>query len=104
MMYDGRFDPLGFLVDLEERVMTYGTALYRLPRPMSEVICHRAALALAYLDDFLVIGTTVIQHIEEFEGGIPLAESGQVVQLLQEETGLSGTYHLQGNFATRRKW
>lgn len=43
MRFDGRSDPLGFIEILEERVITYGIELDRMPRALSEVLVDKAA-------------------------------------------------------------
>ncbi|KAM8717987.1 hypothetical protein ACLKA7_004659 [Drosophila subpalustris] len=43
MRYDGQADPLEFVELLEERAITYGIALDRMPRAASEVFVDRAA-------------------------------------------------------------
>ncbi|XP_043865494.1 LOW QUALITY PROTEIN: uncharacterized protein LOC122757455 [Drosophila mojavensis] len=43
MKYDGRSDPLGFIEILEERAITYGIELDRMPRALSEVLVDKAA-------------------------------------------------------------
>ncbi|TDG38869.1 hypothetical protein AWZ03_014707, partial [Drosophila navojoa] len=41
--YDGRSDPLGIIEILEERAITYGIELDRMPRALSEVLVDKAA-------------------------------------------------------------
>ncbi|KAL7724037.1 hypothetical protein ACLKA6_001586 [Drosophila palustris] len=43
MKYDGQADPLEFLELLEERAITYGIVLDRMPRAVSEIFVDRAA-------------------------------------------------------------
>ncbi|TDG38321.1 hypothetical protein AWZ03_015257, partial [Drosophila navojoa] len=42
MKYDGWSDPLGFIEILEERAVTYGIELDRMPRALSEVLVDKA--------------------------------------------------------------